>query len=206
VQTFGDLAHWHPHVHAIVADGVFTKTDVTVTAFIGDRNNQLITSPREVFFKTEYGVIEPSCTTNEEGNCSVTWSAIKRPDTGGPGDDGKVTIVAWTIGEETFVDANGNGIFDDGDTAAVTGNPFTDLPEPYVDANENGMHDTGEEIIDTVNGNDPTGANGVHDFADGFWNGGGCAHSSLCSTVVTTNATIWDDIGMNIVEEPAPAP
>ena len=24
VQTFGELAHWHPHVHAIVTDGVFT--------------------------------------------------------------------------------------------------------------------------------------------------------------------------------------
>ena len=24
-QTFGDLAHWHPHVHAIVSDGVFDK-------------------------------------------------------------------------------------------------------------------------------------------------------------------------------------
>ena len=23
-QTFGDLIHWHPHVHAIVSDGVFS--------------------------------------------------------------------------------------------------------------------------------------------------------------------------------------
>ena len=26
-QTFGNLAHWHPHVHAIVSDGVFDKDD-----------------------------------------------------------------------------------------------------------------------------------------------------------------------------------
>lgn len=26
VQTFGDLIHWHPHIHAIVADGVFTES------------------------------------------------------------------------------------------------------------------------------------------------------------------------------------
>jgi len=25
VQTFGDLVHWHPHIHAIVAEGVFTE-------------------------------------------------------------------------------------------------------------------------------------------------------------------------------------
>jgi hypothetical protein len=26
-QTFGDLAHFHPHEHAIVSDGVFDKGD-----------------------------------------------------------------------------------------------------------------------------------------------------------------------------------
>jgi hypothetical protein len=25
VQTFGDLIHWHPHVHAIISEGVFRK-------------------------------------------------------------------------------------------------------------------------------------------------------------------------------------
>ena len=26
VQTFGDLVHWHPHIHTIVAEGVFTES------------------------------------------------------------------------------------------------------------------------------------------------------------------------------------
>jgi len=26
VQTFGELAHWHPHVHAVASDGVFTPS------------------------------------------------------------------------------------------------------------------------------------------------------------------------------------
>jgi len=25
VQTFGDYARWHPHIHALVADGLFTR-------------------------------------------------------------------------------------------------------------------------------------------------------------------------------------
>ncbi|HEX3020326.1 MAG TPA: transposase, partial [Chitinispirillaceae bacterium] len=25
-QTFGDLVHWHPHVHTIVAAGIFTES------------------------------------------------------------------------------------------------------------------------------------------------------------------------------------
>ena len=31
VQTFGELAHWHPHVHAIASDGVFTEGGVFIT-------------------------------------------------------------------------------------------------------------------------------------------------------------------------------
>ena len=23
IQTFGDLIHWHPHIHALVSEGVF---------------------------------------------------------------------------------------------------------------------------------------------------------------------------------------
>ena len=30
VQTFGELAHWHPHVHTIVTDGVFTPEGVFI--------------------------------------------------------------------------------------------------------------------------------------------------------------------------------
>ena len=31
VQTFGDLVHWHSHIHAIVPEGVFTKSGHTST-------------------------------------------------------------------------------------------------------------------------------------------------------------------------------
>jgi len=174
------------------ATGIFTKTDVTMTVFIGDRHNQILTDKHTIYFRTEYGTISPSCIT-ENGFCEVTWSAIKRPEAGGPGDDLLVTIVAYTVGEESFTDTNGNGIFDDDD-----GTVFVDLEEPYVDANENDVYDFGEDIIDVVNGNDLTGINGVHDIGDSFFNGAGCTHSSLCSTLVITNAIIWDSNTLKI--------
>ena len=110
--------------------GIFTETDVVMTAYVGDRYNGILTDKHTVFFKTEYGTLSsPSCVT-EEGSCEVTWKAIKRPEAGGPGDDMRVTIIAYTIGEESFTDTNGNGIFDDADSV------FVDLEEPYVDADE----------------------------------------------------------------------
>jgi len=173
--------------------GIFTKTDVVMTVFVGDRNNRFLTDSHTVYFKAEYGTISnPSCTT-ENGTCSVTWSAIKRPEPGGPGSDLRVTIIAYTIGEESFTDTNGNGLFDDGDIGT-----FDDLEEPYVDADESDSFTTGDVIVDVINGNDTTGANLAHDIGDTFFNGPGCTHSSLCSNVVITNGTIWDSNTLKI--------
>ena len=170
--------------------GVFTKTDVDLTVFIGDRNNQTLTDSHTIHFVAEYGLVEPSCVT-VDGTCSVTWSAIKRPEAGGPGSDGVVSITAYTIGEESFTDTNGNNIFDDGDVA------FDDLEEPYVDNNEDGVFNNGDGIIDVVSTVDPTGANNIHDFPDGLFNGPGCTHTSLCSP--RPSISIFDGVRMSLV-------
>jgi hypothetical protein len=49
-----------------------------------------------------------------------------------------VTILAYAVGEKSFVDANGNNIYDSGET-------FYDLGDLYIDWNENGAWDTGEQ-------------------------------------------------------------
>lgn len=190
-KNFSILASEPQPVVIDPVSGVFTKTDVTLTVFTGDRNNQTITDGHTVAFVSEYGLINPpTCETDADGTCEVTWSAIKRPDVGGPGSDLNVTITAYTIGEETFTDSNGNSVFDDGDAG------FEDIEEPYVDVNEDNMYNAGDTIIDVVSTNDTTGTNGLHDIADGFFNGGGCTHSSLCG--VRTSITIWDDISLKI--------
>ncbi len=178
--------------------GDFTKTDVELTVFIGDRNNQALTDAHTVYFKPEYGLVNPPSCVTEEGWCSVTWSAIKRPDKDGPGYDGFVTVTAYTIGEEGFIDTNGNNVFDDGDTG------FDDIEEPFIDADDvhgfvsNGfIINSGDVIIDVVSTNDPTGANGVHDLADGFFNGSGCTHSSLCGIAQTVS--VFDMVTMSII-------
>ncbi len=175
--------------------GIFTKTDVELTVYIGDRNNQTLTDSHTINFVAEYGLVEPSCVT-VDGTCSVTWSAIKRPEPGGPGSDGFVTITAYTIGEEGFTDTNGNNVFDNDDA------DFDDLEEPFIDADDvhgaasNGFT-AGDVIIDVVSTNDPTGVNQLHDLADGFFNGPGCTHSSLCG--IAQSITIFDDVTMSII-------
>lgn len=56
--------------------------------------------------------------------------------------NGRVTLLAYTLGEESFVDTtnNGNNIY-------VLGDTFYDLGNLYIDANENGQWDSGETYI-----------------------------------------------------------
>ena len=169
---------------------VFTKTSVEITASIGDRNNQLLTDSHTINFETEYGLIESSCVT-KNGECQVTWTAIKRPVAGGPGSDGRVAITAYTNGEEGFTDTNGNRVYDDGDAG------FDDLEEPYVDVDGSGTFTTGDLIIDVKSTDDPSGKNETHDNPDGFFNGSGCTHTSLCAD--RKDITIFSRVSMNII-------
>jgi hypothetical protein len=115
-------------------------TQVDVTVRLADRYNNPVPDGTAVTFNTEGGRILGSCSTTttstESGLCSVTWtSANPRPA------NGRSTIIATAIGEESFVDVNGNGIFDNVDT-------WTDLAEAFRDDDESGIYDPGEFFVD----------------------------------------------------------
>jgi hypothetical protein len=74
--------------------------------------------------------------------------------------DGLLTIVFLVAkGEEGFVDADGDGVYDAGE--GFVGN---DLGEPYVDQNDNGQWDNGEPFGDVDK-------NGTWSAANGKWDG-----------------------------------
>ncbi|RMD79295.1 MAG: hypothetical protein D6809_03925 [Gammaproteobacteria bacterium] len=162
---------------------------VTATAYLADRFNNPVPEGTTVTFVTEGGKIEGACNTDASGQCSVTWtSQAPRPA------DGRSTILAYAVGEESFVDKNGNGVFDDGDS-------FTDLGEPYLDANENGSYDLGEFFYDF-------NKNGVRDGPDGKYEGVLCQHSTLCgssSTAPIGVSSVLVMAGSNIAVTISPA-
>ena len=121
-----------------------------------------------ISFYAEGGAIDPFCTLDASGACSVTWrSQSPRPA------NGRVTILASVIGNESFIDANGNGRFDDGEV-------FTDLGEAFADHDENGVHDAGEFFVDFGPSGTP---DGIRNPADGQYNGVLCADAATqCST------------------------
>lgn len=162
------------NVEAWARDGVV----VPVTVRLSDRFNNPVPDGTAVTFNTEGGSIQSRCTTLD-GACKVNWtSSNPRPDayprSGDPDRRGRATLLAMAVGEESFTDRNGNGIFDDGDD-------FVDLAERYRDDNESDSYDyaNGEFFYDFNN-------NGTRDAADGVFNGVLCKHSTLCDATKTT--------------------
>jgi hypothetical protein len=140
-----------------------------INARLADHFRNPVPDGTAVNFTAEGGSIVGSCQT-VGGTCSVALTGQSPRPT-----DGRVTVLAYAVGEESFTDLNGNGVADlvskDKVTGAVLGNEMmdingisTDLPEAYRDDNENGIHDVGETYIDF-------NKNGSYDAADGKFSG-----------------------------------
>lgn len=139
----------------------------------------------------------------EVGGFVATINNQPCPDTGGTfgtpcpsslgpivGRQSALTVIA--VGEESFIDTNGNGLYD-------AGEPFDDLPEAWLDKNGNGQFDntpplctpdpatvTGrlcaeglEEIFFDFN------ENGVYDGGNGIYNGSLCPQALEASGLCT---------------------
>ncbi|MEY8264012.1 MAG: hypothetical protein RPR98_07395 [Bermanella sp.] len=104
--------------------------EVNVTVHLGDHYQNPVIDGTTVYFRASGGIIEPQCETSS-GFCSVKWlSANPRPV------DGYVTVVAYTRGQGSYQDDNSDGLFNLGEN-------FTAFGEEYVDANGNGSFDQG---------------------------------------------------------------
>ena len=126
-------------------------TSTSVTVRMSDRYNNPVPDGTAVTLNAEGAQIGGSCQTattpsNGGGVCSVTFVAQNpKPATG------RVSILAFAIGEESFIDADADGFFNNADIPLEIGEPFRDdnengTVEPgagefFADFNSNGVWD-----------------------------------------------------------------
>ncbi|MFK8050054.1 MAG: hypothetical protein AB8B81_16620 [Halioglobus sp.] len=211
-------------------DGVTANLSISAA----DRFNSPVPDGTVVFFRTEYGGVKTSCTT-ESGVCTVPWrsqaprqplfseftdddgnSAFVRtlyntncpsggnsrgkpcPDFLGHPIGARTTIQAYTTGDEAFVDANANGLYDSGER-------FEDLPEAFLDHNEDGEFGNSTTIGSChPNCNEPGGSeevfidideNGRYSEANGVYNGSLCTTQAINEKACDPNpVTVSDSI------------
>lgn len=140
-----------------------SQITVPFTVQLGDFNGNPVPDGTAVSLKTNGGLIVGSCVTPfpttslGNGICQAIWTSGNptAPSTGAlpvSDNNGRGTVWATTLGEESFTDLNGNGVWD-------TGEPFVQQGEPFWDANEDGVYDNSEVFLDYNN-------NGVWDAAN----------------------------------------
>jgi hypothetical protein len=165
------------NVEAWNRDGVV----VPVTARLSDRFNNPVPDGTAITLQTEGGSIVSQCqTAGAIGACTVNWTSsnprpVASPVTVPAGDtrQGRSTLYATAIGEESFTDTNGNGSFDNLEA-------FADMPERFLDENENFVRDSFEPIYDFNN-------NSIYDLADTDFNGVLCLDTAgRCGANITT--------------------
>lgn len=201
----------------------------TMSVLLADAYKNPIADGTAVSFTAEGGSIEPSCTT-KAGGCSVKWTSQEpRPKRTSTDDSlsrilcigseitdeeslhtceaeraGRITILATAIGNESFKDTDGNGIFnlntdifktstDDKCKPNVPTSSYEnsssacdDLSEAYLDVNESDTRDGDEHFINFVSDKshdaDP---NNNYSSNNGLYNGTFCQpgdeESGLCS-------------------------
>ncbi len=190
------------NVEGLNRDG--TTAEVTLRA--ADRYNNPVPDGTAVNFTTEGGSIDGSCVTLG-GACSVTWtSQDPRPisyngcspsgdnDNGcsvigsqGASRAGRSTVLAFAIGEETFIDSDSDGLFD----VVNPTETFTDQPEAWLDVDEDGQRDTQSHVEPFFDfGADGISTNGAYDGPDGQFNGLLCDNSDPADILCPTPRTI----------------
>jgi hypothetical protein len=111
----------------------FDNESTSINILVADRLGQPVPAGTPISFITEGGQITASCSVvidaNNKSGCTVSLvSQAFRPS------NGRVAVLAYTEGEEAFVDANGNNKYDLGET-------FFDMGQPFLDSNENAVWD-----------------------------------------------------------------
>jgi hypothetical protein len=157
-----------PAKHAIRGFN-FDGATTTVTMSLADRQGNPVPDGTAVNFVSEAGVmIPPTCVTGAVAGDSQCTVSIRTQNPRNPARSGYVSILAYAAGEEDFVDANFNNVYD-------CGEGFTDLGTAYRD--------------DTATLSGPVNA-----FVAGEFSVPRSASSSSCSAGSTPSPTLGDGI------------
>ncbi len=186
----------------------YSQQEVTITVFAEDVNELVELNGQTVNFKVEWGAFlagRDSCDL-VDGQCSVTWRSGD-PATA-PGSC-FVAVTAWANGEETYFDANDNGLFDIAET-------HDDLEEPFLDIDSDGLFngtistiENVGELIDIDDFNGATTIDGDHDNGNGDYDGSQCASdnaancSGRTSMIIHTRSNILIQQPFDVDENPA---
>lgn len=163
---------------------------VKITARLSDLWNRAVPDGTKVYFTSDKnGTIHNSPCTTVNGSCEVDWVSGRSDNYD---DDYVVTITAWAAGESIIHDANGNKVWDIGES-------YSRFSEPYLDADDNFEYNSERDTYEDINKDGKF--NDESEFAQ-VYRGAACSQNALDATPVEGSiekhcdkwATIWKTV------------
>ncbi|MFA7270340.1 MAG: hypothetical protein WC073_13440 [Sterolibacterium sp.] len=174
----------------------------TLNVIASDRLGNPVPDGTAINFISEGAQIEPSCAT-VSGTCSVKFTSANPRPTGdtelaGIVTKGRATVVAYTLGEESFTDLYGDNVYHGlggSPTTSLGTDPFNDLGDVFIDNNEDGVWQAGEQSIAFKSTNNSACSSGIATSppapskagtCDGVW---GSAHVRQDAVIVLSGSS-----------------
>ena len=118
------------------------NVQTNVNVIVSDRLGNPLPQGTAVNFVTLHGLLgggstRGTCTLSESSSCSIRYTSSNsssRPA------NGRIAILAYLPGEESFDDKNGDNYWTEGET-------FYPIGRPYIDANSSSSFDSGDQLI-----------------------------------------------------------
>ena len=185
---------------ALSKDGVTT----TIVTWLGDRHNNPVADGTVVSFWTEYGIIPATCVT-ANGSCQVDWkSAGERPI------DGLSTVVAYTTGEDSFIDAGRrNGVYNiAGEVGLSVDETLIVQSELYFDLNYDGFDPAGTSFVDAGSGKvvdsdryEDYNGNGSFEATSAKYRGSLCSAGAIAALhCAEQSVQVWDSTQLCLID------
>jgi hypothetical protein len=212
IPTEGNFAMAVTNLTANNANDTLGITD-TVTVQLSDRFSNPAPDGTAVAFYANSGQIPGECLT-VGGSCTVTWVSSGLPNAAdGLHLPGRAEILAYTVGEESFDDVDGDGVFDNNDVfttfqSGTTVDSFIepnypavdDIGEVYLDGAERGLNNLTAFPTPYISGDFFHDFNGDNkrNLPDGKFYGFGCKGTATVSCGSGTTKEIGKQICINM--------
>jgi hypothetical protein len=119
---------------AVNIEGFNHTISNTYTVYASDRSQNPVPDQTAILFWAESGLIIGTATTTG-GVATTTLQTSSRPD------DGRVTVLAYAVGEESFVDLNGTNVY-------ASNDPYQDLGNVVKNIEFDGQYNAAtDEVI-----------------------------------------------------------
>lgn len=162
-------------------------TKNTYTVIASDRLANPVPAGTTINFVAEGGQVESSRQTAIDNGLGSATAQFQSSDPR-PGN-GRITVAAYALGEESFLDANGNNVYDPGDNPPTTGELFQDLGDIFLSRRFSGTYESGKDQYISLNIYNPPSA--CHNAPDTYPGNILAVGASVPSVGAATCDTKW---------------